>query len=388
MTATAPASAPRRLGYRPALDGVRAVAIVAVIAFHAPWPHSGGGYLGVDVFFALSGFLITSLLVDERAERGRIDLRAFWVRRALRLLPALVVMLIGVGAYAAIRPDATSVAEVSDGFVRDALATLFYVENWVVALSHSYHPYLLSHTWSLSVEEQFYVLWPPALVLLLSRVRWRTVALVTAAGIVASTALRIALSRSRGITPRITFGLDTRVSALLLGCLLALLLARRRGAARSTERFVGALGALGVVGMAVLVWLVVGSRYGAESIGAHPSRVMQEAYTFAPLAACAVIASVVLAPTTRLARTLSLRPVVWLGRISYGLYLWHWPVDVVLAPSGSEPPTVGLQVARVFVTVALAAGSYYVVERRFLALKTRAQRVRDVHEPAVVSLTT
>jgi peptidoglycan/LPS O-acetylase OafA/YrhL len=384
MTATTPATgASRRLGYRPALDGIRALAIIAVLGFHAPWPHAGGGYLGVDVFFALSGFLITSLLIDERAERGRVDLRAFWLRRALRLLPALVALLVGLGAYAAIRPSATSVAEVSNGFARDAFGTLFYVQNWAVALTHSYHPYLLSHTWSLSVEEQFYLLWPPVLIVLLARVQWRTVVLVTAAGIVTSSALRAGLSRSRGITPRVVFGLDTRASALLLGCLLALLLAHRRDAARVTGRFVIALGA---VGMAVLVWLVVGSRYAAYAIWANPSLMIDEAYTVARWAACAVIASVVLAPTTPLARALSVRPLVWLGRISYALYLWHWPVDVVLAPSGSEPPTLALQLARVVVSVALASGSYYVVERRFLALKARTQRVRDlpvVHEPAI-----
>jgi peptidoglycan/LPS O-acetylase OafA/YrhL len=363
-TGTAP-----RLGYRPALDGVRALAIVAVVAFHAQWRGGGGGYLGVDVFFALSGFLITTLLVEERRQRGDVDLRAFWLRRALRLLPALGLLLVGTAAYAAVRPSAAA----SDGFVGDALAALFYVANWAAALSHQYHAHLLSHTWSLAIEEQFYVLWPPVLALLLARARYRSVIVLTAGGVAASVAVRAVLYRTHGFTPRVTYGLDTRASALLLGCLLALVLARRPPRA-TTRRATAVAATTGAVGLVVLAWMVVGDRYASASIGAHPGRVFDEAYLLAPLAACALIGSLVVAPTTMVARALSVGPVVWLGRISYSLYLWHFPVDLVLAPAGTATASPALQVARVTVAVGLSAASYHLVERRFLALKARTRR--------------
>jgi peptidoglycan/LPS O-acetylase OafA/YrhL len=381
MEVATEAGAAPRLGYRPALDGVRAFAIVAVIAFHAQWPGGGGGYLGVDVFFALSGFLITTLLVEERRRHGGVDLRGFWLRRALRLLPALGLLLVGTAVYAAARPSAPA----SEGFGADALAALFYVANWAAALSHQYHAHLLSHTWSLAIEEQFYVLWPPVLVVLLARTRARTVIAVTAAGVAASVAVRAVLYRSHGFTPRVTYGLDTRASALLLGCLLALFMARRPVRA-ATRRPTAVTAATGAVGLGVLAWMVVGSRYASASIGAHPGRVFDEAYLLAPLAACALIASLVVAPSTPLARAMSLRPIVWLGRISYSLYLWHFPVDLVLAPAGGATATPALQVARLVVAVVLAAASYELVERRFLALKARTHRrhVPDGAPTAVV----
>lgn len=378
MVAAPTDAAPARLGYQPALDGVRALAIVGVLAFHATWPVGGGGYLGVDVFFALSGFLITSLLVEERATRRSIDLVAFWMRRALRLLPALALLLIGTTIYVLVRPDALG----TDGYAGGALASVFYVANWAAAFSEEYQGHLLSHTWSLSIEEQFYLLWPPVVAVLLARVRWRAIAVLTAAGVVASVAIRALLFRSRGFSPRVTYGLDTRASALLLGCLLALLLAHRTRTAprRSAARW--SWGAAGVAGTAVLVWMMAGSRYDSASIAAHPGRVFDEAYLLAPLAACVVIASVVVMPASLLGRVLSLGPVVWLGRISYSLYLWHFPVDLVLAPPVGETAGVGLQVARVAVAVALAAASYHLVERRFLALKARIRRAPTTAPPA------
>src|SRR4051812_8790504 len=177
------AAAPFKLGRRPPLDGLRAVAILAVIGFHYGPTKVGGGYLGVDVFFVLSGFLITALLVQERENKGGISLPAFYLRRARRLLPALFIMLVAVAVYGAIYPHRPESAHLW----RDIAAAVFYVANWVHGLGHSLETGLLAHTWSLSVEEQFYLLWPATLVILLARrASRRTIAIVVAIGIAAS----------------------------------------------------------------------------------------------------------------------------------------------------------------------------------------------------------
>jgi peptidoglycan/LPS O-acetylase OafA/YrhL len=373
----APERQPFRLGYRPALDGVRAIAIVGVMAFHAGWPVGRGGYLGVDVFFALSGFLITALLLEERHRRGRVDLPAFWARRALRLLPALVVFLAATAVWVA----CNSRNPVSAGFRTDALAAALYVANWAQALAPTYHVHVLSHTWSLGIEEQFYVLWPPLVAFVLVGTRRRPIVAVTAAMVLASIAVRAVLFHVDGPTPRVTYGLDTRATGLLVGCLLAVGVQRAPVLVAKWRRATSWIGGGGLV---VLVWALVGPRYTSAAIALHPARVFDEAYLLVPLATCAVIAGVLASPAGPLARVLSLRPVVWLGRISYGVYLWHFPVDLALAPAIGLRASVGLQVLRVVVALGLAAASYALVERPFLRLKdrfsaTRSGRAAEAH---------
>jgi peptidoglycan/LPS O-acetylase OafA/YrhL len=220
------ASGEVRLPYLPGLDGLRALAVIAVLLYHAELPWIPGGFLGVEIFFVISGYLITTLLLAEWRQRGRIDVKAFWLRRARRLLPALYLLLVVTLAYAVVFLP----GEVA-GLRADAIAAFGYVTNWYLVLGHESYfeaigrPSLLKHLWSLAVEEQFYLLWPPLLALGLSvgAARWRErrVLLVTLALAVASALLMALLYRPEVDPSRIYFGSDTRAAGLLIGAALA-----------------------------------------------------------------------------------------------------------------------------------------------------------------------
>ena len=224
---------PRRHGARskgiPALDGIRAVAVGLVLAEHGGIPGVPGGFLGVDVFFVLSGFLITSLLLDELGRRGRIALAGFWIRRARRLLPALIVMVLAVVAARTLFP-----AEATATLRDDAVAAFFWVANWAfVAQKTDYFsqgspPSPLQHTWSLGVEEQYYLFWPLLVIAVAAvfgaRARWAVFALATVGA--AGSAVAAILMASDETVNRVYFGTDTRVQALLVGAAAAALLVR------------------------------------------------------------------------------------------------------------------------------------------------------------------
>ena len=219
-----------RIAYQPALDGLRALAVAAVIAYHLGYPWAQGGFLGVDAFFVLSGYLITSLLLAERSDTGRVSLRGFWTRRARRLLPALFVMLAAVCLYAA-----STVPAIQLGTLRgDAFAAIFYVSNWhAISAGQSYFalfaaPLPLTHLWSLAIEEQFYLVWP-LIVLGLFRVSGGTrrgLWIGTIAGIVGSQ-IAMTLLYSESNPSRAYYGTEARAHTLLIGCLLALIIRAR-----------------------------------------------------------------------------------------------------------------------------------------------------------------
>jgi peptidoglycan/LPS O-acetylase OafA/YrhL len=343
---------PPRWVYQPALDGVRALAVAAVLIFHGYPGWLPGGFLGVDAFFVLSGFLITSLLLSERERTGRISLARFWARRARRLLPALLLVLVAVAVLARY----TLAAEELAALRRDALAALGYVANWrMVYRGGDYFAQTaaaspLQHTWSLGIEEQFYLAWPLLLVFLFRR---RPAVLAAAAtGVVASGVATASLYRPAADPGRVYYGTDTRAGALLLGCALAAVLADRPVSQRSRRviAVVGALGAVTVTG----AWLRASGgdawlyRGGLTGLG---------------LAVAAVLAHLVTAPDARAARVLSLPPLVWLGRISYGVYLWHWPLFLALTADRLGFAGPGLFAVRVAVTLLAATASYHLVER-------------------------
>ena len=351
------------LGYRPALDGLRAVAVVAVMLYHGGVSWTSGGFLGVDIFFVLSGFLITSLLVKEWTRTGRIGLRAFWLRRARRLLPAMLLVLLAVAAYAAVIPLAQSRLR------GDALATLAYVSNWWFMLSgQSYFaqfvaPSPLRHTWSLAIEEQFYILFPLLLVALLGTARLRVPALriVLLGGAIGSAALMAALYDPLSDPSRAYYGTDTRMQALLLGAVLALSPSILKPSKRLYTSVGGRLvrlpgiGLLGVLALAGLLVMVVVARELAPWM-------YHGGFFLAAALSAVVIASVTAAPRSALGRVLSWRPMVAVGVVSYGLYLWHWPVFIALnhERTGLDGPS--LLIVRFAVTGALAYVSFKLVE--------------------------
>jgi peptidoglycan/LPS O-acetylase OafA/YrhL len=361
-------AAPFRLGSRPPLSGIRTLAIVPVLAFHAGMSRAQGGYLGVDVFFVLSGFLITALLAEEQAATGGIRLRDFYARRGLRLLPALFLLLFACAIYASIYPHQVE----NQTFWRDFVGTIFYSANWVAA-AHKPEIRLLSHTWSLAIEEQFYLFWPLILTVLLRRhVRRGAVLAVVVAGIAGSFAMRVWLLPTHGPpSTRLFNGLDTRGGALLTGCLLGLLVGWDLLPRAAWFRRLATV--LSVLSFAYLVWMFVGARYTAVVIYHHPSRLYVEGLTVLAVAVALVILGVMVNPHGALAWLLSLRPVVWIGRVSYGLYLWHYPIDRALRPGnltfglGSR----SLQALRLSLTFAVVTASFYLLEQPILRLKGR-----------------
>jgi peptidoglycan/LPS O-acetylase OafA/YrhL len=346
----------------PGLDGVRALAVLAVMGFHEGASELSGGFLGVDIFFVLSGFLITDLLITRYDTLGRLDLRDFWTRRARRLLPPLAVMLVVVTAAASvIEPD-------QEASLRPALlAAVTYTSNWYQILHHvSYFaafsqltaPAPLDHLWSLAIEEQFYLIWPLLLWFLLIRLNGRrsrvTVILLAAA----ASALVMAFQYTPGGDPSgVYYGTDTHASALLIGAALALaypLASLASLPAAQTKR----LDAAGVAGLAVLAWAI--GHFSGNDPAVYPVGLILAALA----AACLVAAA---AGTGVIAVITSLPPLRWVGVRSYGMYLWHWPVIALAAAlAGSGPTSAWAWVIETGVTIALAAASWRFIETPIL----------------------
>jgi peptidoglycan/LPS O-acetylase OafA/YrhL len=350
-------SAYRPGDYLPALDGLRALSIAAVLLYHDDYLIPGG-YLGVDVFFVLSGFLITSLLFKEWRETGRIVFRRFYLRRALRLFPALAALLAVGTAFVLVFPNAPQSPHVLKGVGY----SLVYMTNWASIRDPSlFGP--LAHIWSLAVEEQFYLLWPILLIVLLrlTRGRWTLIA-ATFALALASSVWRLFLL-SRGSTPwRLYVGTDTRADSLFLGCVAAFVLARPGVASfvnRSPRLRAAALGA------AILLFALL-RKTSLEWIGYGRGMFLVVAI------AAAVIAVVVASsPDWAITSLLSMPLLVWIGRLSYSLYLWHLPIYGLLKAGRFGGGIVAIQVSRIVAAFAVAAASYYLIERPFLRLKRR-----------------
>ncbi len=361
----------------PALDGVRALAVALVLADHGGIRGMGGGFLGVDVFFVLSGFLITSLLLDELGRSGRIDLADFWIRRARRLLPALTLMVLAVAVGRQLfAPEAIA------GLRDDAVAAFFWVANWMfVADKTDYFaqgapPSPLQHAWSLGVEEQYYIVWPVLLiavaVLLEARARrrrrWATLGGVRLAVFVLATlgalgsaaaAILIATNATRD---RVYFGTDTRAQALLVGAAASALLVRDWPALNRGWSVIRSRWAKWIAWLLPLIGLVLLAAVAHYATGdAHEFR--DGLLIAVALAAALVIAPVALDQRGPVAVVLAWRPLAWLGTISYGVYLWHWPIFLVL--NGQRTGWTGLSLfgIRCAVTLAVSVASYWLIER-------------------------
>ncbi len=347
------------IGYLPGIDGLRALSIAAVLAYHLDQTWATGGYLGVEVFFVVSGFLITMLALDEHRRTGAMDRRAFWIRRARRLLPAVIVLVAGVLAYVALVSGTTELRR----FRGDGVASLLYVQNWHAIIARQPYfeafgrPSPLLHLWSLAIEEQFYLLWPLLLPAALRRLGSRRTAILTLGGAVASMGIMDAVA-DIGAPDRAYYGTDTRAFAILFGCALAF--------AWRPDRFRDDISTaprrtLAVCGAAALV--VLGWQLG------HRSEYDPWTYPwgFALVDLCTLVLIVTVThPGSPLRRMLGSPVLAAVGRRSYSLYLWHWPVVVFTRP-GVDWPLTGTTalVARLVITVALAEASYRWVEQPF-----------------------
>jgi peptidoglycan/LPS O-acetylase OafA/YrhL len=397
MTAAAMTDTPRRgpfLSYMPALDGIRAVAIIVIMGYHYGVFLTSGGFYSLDTFFALSGFLITTLLISEWHRSGTVRLTAFWARRARRLLPGLLVMLLGVAALS----EFAFPAGMYPTLRGDALASLFYFANWhFIASGSNYFVQTgltspLTHMWSLAVEEQFYLVWPLVVlgVLALFKSRWVLLA-VCVVGALAS-ATEMALLYHLNDVNRVYYGTDTRAQSLLVGAALAVGLSlwadrhQRRGnggdpswAARTTwgRRSILAVGLAGVAGSVVL-W---------TTVSYNETFAYRGGFLLAALASAAVLCSVVCAPRSVLARCLSLAPLRYIGRISYGMYLWHFPLYISLDHARTGLTGYPLFFTRSAATLAVATVSYFVVEQPIRAGRIPAGWALRILTPAAVAAT-
>lgn len=336
--------------------------MAAVVAYHLGYLR--GGYLGVDLFFVLSGFLITSLLLREGEGRGRVDLRRFWVRRARRLLPALGLALVGVVVAARIWLDHSRLPALRT----DALATAGYVANWRFATQavggyFAADPSPLRHTWSLAIEEQYYVVWPLVVVAALAVARRRSARPALAIGIVAAlgaagSTLWMAAHAGAWSTDRLYLGTDTRVAAPLVGALLACVLRGR--AATSPGRWQRPATVVGTAALAGLGVAVV-------TVGATEGWMYRGGFALMALLGAAAVAGGVLGGEGPLGRALAFEPLRWVGERSYGLYLYSWPIQVVLTAEGLGGAA--LAAATVGLATAGSAASF-----RFLEMPIRRGR--------------
>ncbi len=357
MTTTVRRGAPPKLGYRPSLDGLRAIAVGAVVLYHADISWMPGGFLGVEVFFVVSGFLITALLIDERHHSGAVSLRNFWTRRARRLLPALYLLLavVSVASLLVYRDAAGRMGG-------DVIAALLYVSNWwQIYLNESYfaqagRPPLLQHLWSLAIEEQFYLVFPPLFGLAMVRFGRR----VTQWGLLVLALMSagwMAIQFKEFTDPsRIYYSTFTRASGLLMGALLAVVWAPWRTRGRPARQAGAVLNGVGVLGLVVIAWFFT-------RVNAYDAFVYRGGMFLLDVV-CVVVIAVLVHPATNLGVVLGSKPLVWLGQRSYAIYLWHWPIFMVTRPELDVPLTgLPLFVLRIGLTLGAAEVSYRYVEQ-------------------------
>jgi peptidoglycan/LPS O-acetylase OafA/YrhL len=344
-----------RPSYITGLDGIRAVAVMAVLFYHANAPWALGGFLGVETFFVLSGFLITSLLLIEWQSTGKLSLKNFWLRRARRLLPAVWLLLVILPILAIF-------------FARDALprlkedipAALLYITNWVYIVREVPYfeafarPPLLQQLWSLAVEEQFYLLWPLILLFLLRTVKNNRFGLIitTSVMIVISSIWMVFLYHPDVDPLRIYYGTDTRAGGFLVGALLAMVWSPRHPLPTSSRRLTEVLGWSGLV-----VLLILYNQLNEFQPFLYRGGILVTALSSALLIIGAS------SPITRLSKLLETRLLRWIGSRSYSIYLWHWPVFMLTRPGFDlQLPELLMRVGQVTLTFGLAELSYRWIE--------------------------
>lgn len=346
------------------LDGLRGVAVIAVMIFHANIPFFKGdkflqgGFIGVDIFFVLSGFLITSILVSEFDRTGSISLKNFYIRRFLRLGPALIGLLV---VFCLTSFMVLNEEEARKNYF-DAIISAAYLSNWARAfLIHP--PDYLGHTWSLSIEEQFYIIWPIILFFLLRITQKRQYVLITATFFaLLSWALRSHLANNGATIARLFNGLDTRADALMLGCAVGVMLSNgflKPTTLKLLQRLLPLLNIFSIVGLlffSVLSnWYVLWMHYWG--------------FFIVELFTVIIILNVTINSKGIFNKILMMKWLVWIGSISYGLYLWHYPIFRTIS-------SLGLQgwskfIVGIVITFIISIISYYALELPILKLKTK-----------------
>ena len=316
----------KRFPYLPGIDALRALAVLAVFLYHAGVGWMPGGFLGVDVFFVISGYLITSLLLGEYRRGGHIRLGQFWLRRARRLLPAVGVFIAATMVAAAILEPGRM-----DQLRGDAIASLLYFANWHFILGHQSYfeqfqtPSLFRHLWSLSVEEQFYLFWPLVFAAGMTLFGRRRLLAGVLAGALGSVALAWVLFHPGADASRVYYGTDTHAVGLLAGVALALVWSPLELRGRRVGPLVGPL--LDAVGVLALGYVVLSFVHVHDyDLALYHGGYLWLALFTAILLAC------VAHPAARLGRLLGQPPLLWLGLRSYSFYLWHWPVLALTRP--------------------------------------------------------
>ncbi|PKR84217.1 acyltransferase family protein [Heyndrickxia camelliae] len=329
--------------YIHSLDGLRALAVFAVIFYHLGFGWASGGFLGVCVFFVLSGYLITDLLVSEKERKGTIDLKSFWYRRARRLLPAMFTLLIALSCWV-ILFDRHFLASLRG----DIIAASFYFSNWWYIFHHvsyfeSFHsPSLLTHFWSLAVEEQFYLVWPLLILIGLNFLSKRSVLFLTLLAAILS-GLAMAFLYQPGMDPsRVYYGTDTRAFSLLIGAALALCWPSQKLAGKVPFKSSVFLNFIGAFGLFILLWMLARTNQ-YESFLYLGGMILLSVITVLLLAS-------LVHPASSISRIFELKPLRFLGVRSYGIYLWHYPIILLTTPAVH---TQGISIFRVLFQIAL-----------------------------------
>ena len=374
----------RGITHIPAIDGLRAVAVIAVMLYHLGFSWIPGGFLGVDLFFVISGYVITRLLLDSIQRSGGLDLRAFYKARMRRLLPPLLLMIFGTAIFVGVWAP-----ETSRRLVSDAPFSIFGGMNWWLVFRHTDYfeaigrPPLLQHTWSLAVEAQFYLIWPLVLLLILKQFGKKRIpgAALFIAAVSGITLFLVSLSLDASSTSQVShvyFGTDTHSIGLFLGAALAVSWIPQNLKSEVSQRaqdFVDGIGVFGFIGILGAFLL----------INESDTTLYRLAFPLAGIFGCAILTSIV-HPASRFAPLLRSRVLVWIGERSYAIYLWHWIVFQLTRPSvdlaGEEW---ALYTVRFLIVLALADISLRwvelpvrtgAVESWFRGMKYRTKKVR------------
>lgn len=343
--------------YMTGLDGLRAISVLAVIAYHLHFRWAEGGLLGVEIFFVLSGYLITDQILFEWRMRSGFSIIQFWIRRMRRLLPAMIFMLTAVALWLLIT-DFSRLQALRGHFV----SSLFYVNNWYLIFHHvSYFesfgpPSPIGHLWSLSIEEQFYVIWPLVLLIGLCLAPRRGRLMLYILGCAAVSAIAMAVIYEPGTDPsRVYYGTDTRVFAILIGAALAIIWPSWRLSENVSSSSRTMLDMTGVLGIVMLFIMIGQTNQFDDSL-------YRGGFLYLSLIT-AVIIAVLVHPANRLERWLGCRPLSWIGKRSYSLYIWHYPIIILSSPVVNTEDASYIRIAlQVTASFIMASLSYRYIE--------------------------